>query len=176
MKTIIITGEKDAGKTRLIELLVEYFQVNEVSISGFYSRKIMHSDYLAGFNLIDISLGNNILLCDRIPSDDDILCGRFAFKRNSIEYGNNILQKCNSEILIIDEVGLLEIRHQGWHPGLKSAFTGQQKMNIISARHGITSDIIEIYNISNCIELKLNNEENSIDELYNKIIEIYENQ
>jgi nucleoside-triphosphatase THEP1 len=120
-KIFILTGDKGSGKTTLLTELVNEFQMRELRLSGIISPVVYKESTLVGFDVVDIQNQNRIPLC-RISSErKEIKVGDFKFFGEGISFGNNALDLKNlsdCKLVIIDEVGPLELEGKGWAASL----------------------------------------------------------
>lgn len=116
MKTIAITGEKRTGKSTLIRSIKDAIENNLVVIDGLLSLPVIENDYLVGFDLLHISTNRAIPLA-RTGIDTAIKTSRFGFLPEAFHLQYQIIKSQNktNTILLLDEVGILELKDLGWH-------------------------------------------------------------
>jgi nucleoside-triphosphatase len=111
-KLLIYTGPVKSGKSsRLL-----FFVQSRKDVCGILSLLIDGKKYL-----YDISSGEKKLLeADSKDKEIDIVrVGRYKFKKKVFEWGKEVLQKAsekNYTYLVIDEIGTLEFRGEGFSP------------------------------------------------------------
>lgn len=128
---IILTGDQGAGKTNLIKALLTSDELKDLSFSGFYTEGVWVQDERDHYHLVDINSGESELLCERAGPVSEIQSGPFNFRETGIKKGCDILNKCNEtklSIVIIDEIGHLELRNEGWASQLQTLVDQQQVM------------------------------------------------
>ncbi|MDD3740333.1 MAG: nucleoside-triphosphatase, partial [Bacteroidales bacterium] len=84
---------------------------------------------------------------------------KFSILSEGLEFGNAIIKAAieNKNIIIIDEVGLMELQNRGWYQSIGNIKKLQNKIFIITARDIFVDELIEkfqwkssrIINISN---------------------------
>jgi nucleoside-triphosphatase THEP1 len=117
----IITGERDVGKTTLCSKLVEKLKYLGYSVAGIISPGIYRDDVKIGIRALDIKNGRKVKLADFSPGWDKENPSRM-WKMNAVAtpWGNHVLKKSvPCDILIIDEIGYLELEING---GWKKSF------------------------------------------------------
>jgi nucleoside-triphosphatase THEP1 len=117
----LITGERDVGKTILCSKIAEKFKNLGYSVAGIISPGIYHDNDKIGITALDIKSGRKVRLADFSPGWDKEKPSRI-WKMNpaAIPWGNHVLSKSvPCEILIIDEIGYLELENNG---GWKKSF------------------------------------------------------
>jgi nucleoside-triphosphatase THEP1 len=115
--TFIVTGGRGQGKTTWVKSLAELLSKKSIKVAGIISERIMNGDSTTGYNITDIEKGNSygFLRSDEPGSSPKI--GKFTILEEGLTTGRKILHKAASEknrVVIIDEVGRLELNNQGW--------------------------------------------------------------
>jgi nucleoside-triphosphatase THEP1 len=116
-KIFILTGDKGSGKTTLLTELVKEFQIRELRVDGIISPVVYNESTRFGFDVVNIQNQNRTPLC-RVSSEEKcIKVGDFEFFEEGIRFGNDTLDLKNlsrCKLVIIDEVGPLELEGNGW--------------------------------------------------------------
>ena len=115
-RIIILTGHPGEGKTSMIKALVETQNTEEVMFSGFYSEGAWLKGERDSYRIIDIITGESELLCDRDEPLSQFRAGPFNFRERGLNFGCQLLESLSDQkgIVIIDEIGHLELNDQGW--------------------------------------------------------------
>ena len=94
---------------------------------------------------------------------------KFSIINDGLVFGNSTIKSAISEkeIIIIDEIGLLELENGGWHESLLRINQTKDKTFIITIRDIYVKDIIEKYNLTDFFIFTINNENNTNDILQN---------
>jgi len=146
-KIFIVSGKKGEGKTSFIKELLSYFKEKNISVGGIISEKQYQNDDCVGYELLDIEKGNKVqfLVKGDIEGCDKIM--KFSIKNEGLEFGRAVLTKAliKNEIVIIDEVGLLELQDGGWSQILLKVNESRNKMFIITARDIFVEELIAKY-------------------------------
>jgi nucleoside-triphosphatase THEP1 len=119
---IIITGEIGQGKTSFAKTVVEKVQDIGIPITGFLSIGIHKGRKRTGFDLLSLDNKGITHLCTTEKNQQWQHFGRYYFNPEGLKKGNEILQPENiigKKVLIIDELGPLEINERGWSAGLE---------------------------------------------------------
>jgi len=123
MKTVfIITGEKGEGKTTTAISIIKYLKNNGITIGGFYARGYWHNNKRAQFDLIDISSGHQMVLCQTTDKHNWIKIFEYYFNPSAISSGNAILKKAaenNYQLVVIDEIGKIETQKKIWYQSVR---------------------------------------------------------
>ncbi len=127
----VVTGETSSGKTAFLkELLNELKKQNpELKVAGIISDASIENGEKTAYFVRDIRSGRKELLCDRLPGKEKLRTGRFYFYSEGIRFGNDILQNTkDAGLVIIDEVGRLELNGHGWHPAIRQLIAEKKPM------------------------------------------------
>lgn len=144
IKIFVITGEKDSGKTRFVNELLTRLQSKGIAVAGIVQNKIIKNDERYGYDLYDVQSQQTVPLCRTDAVDEDIIAGPFKFFSEAIRFGNDALSITKvqeSGIVIIDEVGPLEMKGKGWASALEKLIEGYTGTLILIVRDSLTEDI-----------------------------------
>jgi nucleoside-triphosphatase THEP1 len=160
-QVIIITGSVNEGKTTFLLKVVEVFRENKIRTAGLYSRKIWKNNGIIGYNIVNIQSGEEdaFLRQERKKEQDKI--GRFSVMPKGYQKGLEILKPENNtgaDIIIIDEVGHLELSGEGWARSIESLLHNSQNHLLLVVRNSFVNQVLEkwrfenylIFNISEC--------------------------
>ncbi len=117
---VILTGKSGQGKTTLVRKVIKLLKDNDYNVQGIYAPGFWENDQRAGFDIVDIATEKQAELC-RQENKGAISMGPFHFIPGSIQFGRHTLTRPaiqNADFIIIDEVGPLELRNEGWAPAL----------------------------------------------------------
>lgn len=143
----IIVGDAGIGKTPWIEKLIRLLQNNGQTADGLISKKHVKSDDNWQHDLIRISTNEKHPLTTMDEIETNTRVGKFHFYDDVIKWGNKqLISISNTDLLIIDEIGLLEFDGKGFLPGLKhisSNFNGNLIITIRSTMQKYFDEFIE---------------------------------
>ncbi len=119
----IISGKIGSGKTtHLIEIL-QLLKDSGSKLSGIIAHGLLDDNLRTGFDVEDINSGQRVPLCRQENMDDHAeQTGQFSFSKAGIEFGMNALDK-ECDLLVIDEIGPLELSGGGWSKKMHASFT-----------------------------------------------------
>ena len=149
-KIFVISGETRSGKTTFLKQIInDLKQANpQLKIGGIIAHGTDYRGERFGFSIENIITGEKQYLCSREKAhDDDLKTGRFYFSKTGFEFGNNaILDELeNMDILVIDEVGYLEIKGQGWFEVIEKAMNKPGLDMIFVVRKRILEDVLNLW-------------------------------
>ncbi len=118
----ILTDDVGRGKTTYAKNLISILRNQGFRPGGFLSFGIDEPNGRAGFNLIDIDTSDSIILCKTTFKKEWAQTGRYYFNPEAVEFGENSLNPdhlTGTDLIIIDEIGPLELTNQGWSHGIE---------------------------------------------------------
>lgn len=120
-RVIIITGEKQSGKTSLAEELVGWMKEQDLNVAGILACGHWHHGQRSGFDLVDLADGRLTALARRNPGRDKDAVTGFTFFPQGLVAGKAALsmERCrDADWIVVDEIGRLELAGSGWAPQL----------------------------------------------------------
>jgi nucleoside-triphosphatase THEP1 len=164
---IIITGDVQSGKSTLAMELAIHLMQKKQKIAGIIAKGLWKDNVRSGFNLIDLSTNQQAPLARR---KKDLKKGHvtpFDFFKAGMDFGANALEKkkcCNSNIILVDEVGKLELRGLGWACFLNPLLTIKSATPIWIVRENLVNDVCINWNLNN-VQIVRVNEKNALERL-----------
>ena len=117
-RVIILTGSQGDGKTEMINKIIDHEDCSDLQFFGFYSRGAWVEGERDRYHLVNIQTREAVLLCDREKPRSELQAGPFNFRAPGLDFGCRTLDSIPSgeasAITIIDEIGHLELRDEGW--------------------------------------------------------------
>jgi nucleoside-triphosphatase len=113
---ILLTGRPGLGKTTVCSRVVEIARERGLTCCGLLTHQSRRGKETASLIVEDLSTGERRVLAKKRGSTDGgegVISCSFIFDRDSIEFGKRALEK-DGDLLVIDEVGNLEIRGEGF--------------------------------------------------------------
>jgi len=146
----VITGNVQSGKTTYLSELVKAFQERGIHVAGFLCRGQLMEGKRSGYTLVNILDGSEILFATRNKHKGWQNYGRFFFNPEAFAEGEQILLKAmaiKSKIVIIDEVGPLELEDKGWATMLGQLQKEKELIQIWTVRENLLERVLEKWNI-----------------------------
>jgi nucleoside-triphosphatase THEP1 len=175
-QVVIITGEIHQGKTTFAQKIVADLHEQKIRIAGFFSVGINENGIRTGFNLVDIVSSRQIELCSDKKNEKRLKFGRYYFNSDAISLGNEILNSNNlsdKQLIVIDEVGHLELNGQGWSNAIENIIRSNTVPQLWIVRKSLVQKCSRRWNIGNAYIFDIT--ESNIQEVENKLIEIISN-
>jgi nucleoside-triphosphatase THEP1 len=137
--SFIITGSKRAGKSTLCWHLLQLIRKQSVATVGGVITLQNQKRY---FYLIS---EKKRIPFEAINDQDFIEIGPYKIHKINLKLAiDSIRRGIGSDILFIDEIGILELQKKGYHPVLKTAVS-RNKINILVVRESILDEFILRY-------------------------------
>ena len=144
----IITGKTGSGKTCLIQNLIQKFLLENIRLSGIYSARILENDKTTGYDVVNISSGETKKFLRVHGNENQQRIGKFYIDPDGVDKGNEILMNSQSKLIIIDEIGKLELEGRGWAHSLEKLLKKSGSHLILSVREEVIDKVTEKFMIS----------------------------
>ncbi len=152
-KIVVITGEINSGKTTFLKKIIENLK-KEFVVCGIISEAKYYEGKKYSFYVKDIATDTRELLCTRKKIPGSIKTGKFYFSEKGIAFGNKVLTNTgNCRIVVVDEIGPLEKRNQGWAKSLDYLLE-KNLPQIWVVRQSILQTILKQYSVRQALILK----------------------
>jgi nucleoside-triphosphatase THEP1 len=153
----ILSAPIQTGKTTA---LMEFWETGITSFDGFITPDIDESRKLI---FLDTDEELPFQLEDN-AKEDVLQIGRFKLSQSTFDAAKNKLKNLHNtsaQLIIVDEIGPLEMNHYGFEPELSSFIEKFKEMNsskllIIVIRNTILNSAIEKYQLEDAAVLSLN--------------------
>jgi nucleoside-triphosphatase THEP1 len=116
-KVFIISGSVGEGKTTYVKRLIEYLRKNNIKPGGILSERVMTGFQTTGYDVVNIETGERAAFLRQNEECGTEKIGRFNICPKGLALGKTILSTfllSDNRIVVIDEVGSLELRNKGW--------------------------------------------------------------
>lgn len=149
---IIIHGNKNQGKTTKIKKLLTQLVADKKTVAGFYSEKKLQNNNIIGYDLITLPSKESFsfLRLHGLENQDKIgsyYINEFALAEGVVQIKKGIINQTN--YVIIDEIGKLELNNKGWYVALNRLLTNYSGEIILSVRTEFVKAVIEKWQLKN---------------------------
>lgn len=115
---VVVTGRSGAGKTRAIAGAAERLRAGGAVVAGILQPGTFENDEKSGFNVRDLTTGDERLLARR--SSNPAYGKRFSFEEAAFAFSRQVLAAVPAgAVVVVDELGPLELRGAGHLPALR---------------------------------------------------------
>ncbi len=139
----LVTGPVGAGKTTWLKEAVGELEEKGIHPAGLLAEGVMENNQKRhGYRLVSVADGETKPFGFAGKKKGKISTGRFTFYPDAVRWGEDILWKGltgGAGVLIIDEVGSLELKGRGW----ALAINGLLKENAVPQVWAVRSRLVE---------------------------------
>lgn len=151
-KVFIVTGSIGQGKTTFIQKIIKNFQSKGITLGGIYSPRVMQGKSTVGYDIIDINTNEREAFLRQNYTKNNLKIGRFNINLQGLQKGIKAIKKSsntNIQIVIIDEVGVLELENNGWAKNIEELIRNSQNHVLLVIRDSFVEQVIEKWKIKN---------------------------
>ncbi len=151
-KVFILTGSIGQGKTTFIQKIVENFQSKGIVVGGIYSPRVMQGETTIGYDIIDINTNEREVFLRQNTAEKNMQIGRFNINLQGLQKGVKAIKNSsntNTRIVVIDEVGRLELENNGWAKNIEELICNSQNHVLLVIRDHFVEKVIEKWEIKN---------------------------
>jgi nucleoside-triphosphatase THEP1 len=148
-KVFIISGAVGSGKTTLLQKTIETLKENNISVGGIYSPRILADERTIGYDVVDIMTENREMLLREAEGAGLQKIGRYSIFPAGLQNGKNALlstKNSNNKIVVIDEVGHLELDDQGWANSITALINASDSHLLLAVRDTFVEKVIHKWN------------------------------
>lgn len=150
-KVFIITGAIGEGKTTQVQKVIEELKSKNIKVGGIVSPRIMDKDITTGYDVLVIENNNREPFLRRNSESESDKIGNFSISEKGLQMGVNALSLSNrdhSEVIVIDEIGRLELENRGWSSNL-TELLNNSKVLLITIRDNFVDQVIQKWDLKN---------------------------
>ncbi|GET29399.1 hypothetical protein SD074_16010 [Prolixibacter sp. SD074] len=144
----ILSGERGQGKTGYAREIINLLRQKGVSVNGIYSDRVLNDDETIGYDIVDIKSGEREIFLRLTGEPQFEQIGRYYIHPNGLRMGTNSLLTDGSEcdLVVIDEVGQLELKDSGWSDSLNQLVQKNQCHLLLTTRTRYADEFISRLN------------------------------
>jgi nucleoside-triphosphatase THEP1 len=143
-RVLIITGAQGEGKSTVIGALARALREAGLSLGGLHAPGFWEDGRRSGFDAVDLGSGERRSLCRTEGPEDWPSQGPFRFSPEGLAFGRQALAAAlrrAPDVVIVDEVGPLELRGEGWSGGLDALVRGRRRPMVWTVREGLIDEV-----------------------------------
>lgn len=139
----VLTGDVHSGKTTSLKKMIEIWQKENVLIDGYLSRVVLENQDIIGYDLVDLKDERSIPFIRRKEEEGWERIGSYFFIPRGLSRAKGIiLRGRKADILVVDEVGPLELTGKGIWPALEKIVFMPKPDFILVVRKSILEDFL----------------------------------
>ena len=141
----ILTGPVNSGKTTFLKRAIEEFKRQRLSLDGFLSEAVMKNQEKIGYDLLDLKMKISVPFIRKSGQKDWQRIGCYFFIPRALDLAKRIiLRSKEAEILIVDEIGPLELAGHGFWPALEKVIFKRARKFLFVLRKSVLEDFLSI--------------------------------
>lgn len=143
-KVFLLSGGQGTGKTTLMKQLAGQLQNSGINFGGILAPVVYKDNQRIGYDLFVIATKEQRPLCRLQGINSKVKAGNFVFDASVLEFGNTELSNLSAgscNVVIIDEIGPLELSGQGWSESLSRTLVRDNKVVILSVRSQLIEQV-----------------------------------
>jgi nucleoside-triphosphatase THEP1 len=142
---IILSGRVHGGKTTLIQKSLSRWASRGLRFGGFLSLCVRAEGGAAEYDFLDLKDGRRLPFLRRAGEPDWEHIGAYYFVPQTLDIARAVIRAAGpDEVLIVDEVGPLELAHGGLWPALSEVVFKPGHKTLLVAREDILEDLFRL--------------------------------
>ncbi len=146
---ILLTGRVESGKTSCLKKLVTRLRESGTGVGGILAERVLQEDLTTGYDVVDIHTGKRAPFLRQVDAQAGPI-GRFSILPEGLDLGKSALspeKNTENEVVVIDEVGRLELRGEGWSESLSVLLAAGDHHVILAVNDQLVDKIAERWNL-----------------------------
>lgn len=146
----VLTGPVQGGKTTLVSEKIILLREKGVKVMGFLCPGSFSEGKRSAFSLVDLETGRQVPMGDSIEQKGWVKFRRFFFNPEAFSQGELWIKNClqrDPDLLVIDEVGPMELEGNGWSKSLDNLAQNSSVTQLWIVRQQILSEVTEKWKI-----------------------------
>jgi nucleoside-triphosphatase THEP1 len=140
---LVLTGPVHGGKTTFLERSLARWAARGITAGGFLSVAVTGTGGATGYDLLELRTGCGYPYLRREGKSGADRIGPFFFVPETLELARSIVREADPrELLIVDEVGPLELLGGGLWPALREALSRPGLRCLLVVREEILEDVV----------------------------------
>lgn len=141
----VLTGTVHSGKTTSLKRIIDELRKENFRIDGYLNEVILENQEIAGYDLFNLKEEKSIPFIRREGEEDWERVGSYFFIPQGLSRAKGIiLRSRKTDILVVDEVGPLELDGKGIWPALEQVIFSPKPDFILVVRKSILEDFLEL--------------------------------
>ena len=136
MNTILLTGKPRSGKSYLVNEIVQVLRERELKVGGILTPDIRENNERTGFHIINIFTNAKEILASKHRKKGPTI-GKYHINVKGINIITEMFLKHlkNYDVIVIDELGVMELKSAQFEAMLERVFAAKQPKLIVLNQH-----------------------------------------
>lgn len=146
----LLVGDRGCGKTAMVQMLVAELELRGYVIGGVVAKGLWRDNERYGFDLVDLRSKKSCPLCRRDVATAASYHGPYGFFEDGLKFGVaalNVEALNGVDLVIIDEIGPLELRGEGWAESLTCLVEQISCPMILTVRSRLSQQVVTTWNL-----------------------------
>lgn len=140
--TYMLTGPVHSGKTSFLQELTQTWKEKGFNLDGFLSVAQWQDKKHIGYDLFDLKNEQSIPFIRKTGHPGWTSTGPYFFIPQGLRKAGHIINRgYNASLLVVDEIGPLEMEGKGLWPALKKVIFSKQCRILLVVRNNILGEI-----------------------------------
>jgi nucleoside-triphosphatase THEP1 len=129
----LLIGDHREGKTSACRRLAQQARALGLSVGGIIQPAVYQADVCIGYEVVDLASGRSARLA-AVGTGGVEHVGRFQFFAEGLAFGKAAIRGAASghpQLVIVDEVGPLELAGKGWSEQLDELLAGRERQHAV---------------------------------------------
>ncbi|OQY24881.1 MAG: hypothetical protein B6I37_02490, partial [Desulfobacteraceae bacterium 4572_35.2] len=138
------------GKTSTLQMLVAELELRGYTVGGLVAKGLWRDNERYGFDLVDLRTKQSCPLCRRDIENAVAQHGPYGFFEAGLRFGVgalNVESLKGVDLVIVDEVGPLELRGEGWAKSLTCLVEQISCPMILTVRSRLSQQVVTTWNL-----------------------------
>jgi nucleoside-triphosphatase THEP1 len=137
----ILTGPVGGGKTTFLKSAVDRLHLRGIPLDGYLSERVMEGKAVFGYDLVDLRSGGRRPFLRRRDRREGPGIGPYVLNPDGWTAAQKIIGRSRaSELLVIDELGRLELEGTGVWPAAAPVFADGRRACLVVIRKALLDD------------------------------------
>ena len=162
-KIFIVSGPVGIGKTTFTRKIIAFLRDQDINSEGILAERVMTGSETTGYDIVNISTGKRTVFLRENEKSGEETIGKFHILHGGLDTGKSILGDLvyrDTGIVIIDEVGLLELQGRGWHDSISELLGKSSNHIIMTVRDKFVDEVIKKWNLTDPIIFNVQDNDN----------------
>jgi nucleoside-triphosphatase THEP1 len=141
----LLTGDHRQGKTTTCRRLVERSRAAGVAVGGIVQPAVCAGGLCVGYDVLDVTSERSVPFAEIARGSEVVSVGRFRLSGEGLAFGKAALAealRAAPRLLIVDEVGPLELSGGGWAAELDGACR-RGGVTLLSVRRSLIHEVVQ---------------------------------